>query len=188
MDERAQNLNEELVNQALSNPYQAPIHNLGNSIIYLTNPENTILKLENNLKGMVVDNNGNSRQIGRRLLNDMGVRSIISHTEGLSNAITELSNYDPKFINPLMMDWLDRLIKDLGANWYIYGMNPQTRNVDRSQVLGMARNVAHATVLRAQNEGERRFWKNSVQTIETKNIGQERKGLFQKLTGWKGQQ
>jgi len=57
--------------------YSPPKHQYGSSILFLTNPENELAKMELTFRSMKVDGDGNPLPSGDPLMNEYGINSII---------------------------------------------------------------------------------------------------------------
>lgn len=159
------------------------MHTLGGSIILLTNPENELYKLELTLRGLS-DVRGQIVKAGEQLLNEEGVRSVLGQAQSVINRITVMSDLEDLEIQNLMDFLADTLAKDIMLNRVKYEIvNPSARDRIYSEVL-----ISCFICMKRANEGgERSFWKGSQQEITT-NIGgmPKKQGLLSKFTGWGG--
>lgn len=171
--------------QVRTTPYSSPMHNFGGSILLLTNPDNELHKLELTLKNMVQDKDGIAHPAGRPLMNDEGVSSVIGQVQTFVNQVTVMSNLEPREI-PLLVDFLaDTLARDLMANRVKYDIVDSI--AARDKIFFTALGSSFICLKRANEEGERRFWKGSQQEITTRidGGGSSRGGVFGKIMGWK---
>lgn len=155
------------------------------SILLLTNPENELYKLELTLRNMVLDREGNATLAGTPLMNDEGVTSVLGQVQAIVNQVTVMSNLEPKEI-PMIVDFLaDTLARDLMVNRVLYEI---TNAAARDKVYFAALTQAFICMKRANEEGERRFWKGSQQEITTRvdGLGGKKPGTLGKLLGWAG--
>ena len=53
--------------------FMSPMQQYGSSILELTNPQNELLKMELTFRAMILDKDGNERQIGKPLMNEEGI-------------------------------------------------------------------------------------------------------------------
>lgn len=172
--------------QVKSSPYASPMNNFSGSIIFLTNPDNELFKLEMTLRNMVMGKEGEPRSVGKPLLNDEGVSSVVGQVQAIVNQVTVMSNLEPEEI-PRLVDFLaDTLARDLMINRGQYNIE---NGSSRDKIYFGALTSAFICMKRANEEGERRFWKGSQQEITTRVDGlQGRKGggLLGKMLGWAG--
>lgn len=169
--------------QVRSTPYQSPMHNYGSSIMYLTNPEHELYKLELTLRSEILDTEGKPKKMGEPLMNEKGICAVIGIVQTIVNQVTVMSVLDKREI-PVLMDFLaDTLAKDLMLNTGAYEMRKQ----DRDKVFFTVLTSAFICMKRATDEGlsDKKFWRGSVQEITSKIEGQQKKGgLLSRITGW----
>jgi hypothetical protein len=166
-------------------PYSSPMHNFAGSILLLTNPDNELYKLELSLRNMVVDREGNAKSAGRQLMNDDGIMSVLGQVQAIVNQVTVMSNLEPQEI-PRLVDFLaDTLARDLMVNRQSYAIENAAA---RDKIYFIALTSAFICMKRANEEGERRFWKGSQQEITTRvdGLAGQKKGVLGKLLGWAG--
>lgn len=164
------------------NAYASPLHNYGSSIMFLTNPEGELYKMELTLKGQRIDKDGNPVKMGGEpLLNDLGINSVLGMVQAIVNQCTVMSNLKKHDI-PMLIDFLaDTLAKDLMINRKKYAMSYPARN----KIFFTVITSAFITMNRALDEGDRRFWKGSVQEIKsTIESSSQSRGLMSKLNPW----
>lgn len=162
-------------------PYQSPMHNYGSSILLLTNPGSELHKLEMTYRGLQETEDGQLYRTGNPWMNDEGINSVIGIAKALVNQVTVMSNLDKKEI-PMIMDFLaDTLAKDLMMNRVKYDiLNPSVRD----KIYFTTLSTCFVTLKRAQEQGERIFWKNSVQEIRTTVDNPQKKGFLSKIMPW----
>lgn len=171
--------------QVRTTPYSSPMHNFAGSILLLTNPDNELYKLELSLRNMVLDREGNQKSAGKALLNEEGIMSVLGQTQAIVNQVTVMSNLEPQEI-PRLVDFLaDTLARDLMVNRHYYAIENAAA---RDKIYFMALTSAFICMKRANEEGERRFWKGSQQEITTRvdGLAGKQKGVLGKLLGWAG--
>jgi hypothetical protein len=164
-------------------PFLNMAQQYGSSMLQMTNPEGEILKMEMALKSQVVDKEGKVRQVGRPLLNEIGLSSVIGQVQTIVNQTTIMSNFDKHEI-PILVDYLgDTLAKDLMINRVAYEI--QTKAA-RSKIYYIALSSAFICLKRAFEQGERGFWGRIQQEIKQYVEGgsSNQGGFFQKLLGW----
>ena len=165
--------------QTQQSPFTSPMNQYGSSIVLLTNPENELFKMELVLRSMVEQPDGKLRKIGDPLCNELGVNSIIGQTQALVSQVAVMSNFKKDHV-PMLIDFLgDTLAKDLMVNKVEYGIdNPSARDKIYFQSLS----TAFVCLMRAFEEGDRRFWKGSQQEVRTVVEGnQQKKGFLNSL-------
>jgi hypothetical protein len=142
-------------------PFISPVSQVGSAITTLTDPTNDIYKL-----------------------NELGISSVLSQTQGILNTITSMSNLKNKNEVVMMMDFLaDTLAKDLMMNRLAYNITSPTA---RDKIYFMVLAPAYMHLNRPLEEGEKRFWKGTVQEIkQTLQSNNTQPGFFQKLLGHK---
>jgi hypothetical protein len=160
---------------------QSPINNYGSSIITLTNPEDQLYRMELTLRNMIADSNGKPQSYGTPLLNEIGIRSVVGQTQSIVSQITIMSNLDDKHIVALIDFLGDTLAKDLMLNRTRYEIaNPSVRD----RIYFTCLTNAFICMRRAFEEGDKRFWKGSVQEIKT-TVDSQKGGGFLSALGWK---
>ena len=170
--------------QIRSTPYASPMYNFGGSILLLTNPENQLHKMELKLRSIATDKSGVIIKLGEPLLNDVGINSIIALTESIINQDTVMSNLKDTEIKDIFDFLADTLAKDLMVNRITYGIKDFS---SRDKIFFIVISSSFICMKRANEEGERRFWKGSQQDITTRVEGmQGKKSLFSRVTGWGG--
>jgi hypothetical protein len=173
------------VNPALYNqPYITPMQNYAGNINTLTNPSDDLYEIELKLKGLSDNGKGEIKQIGDRLVNDIGVNEILTCARGAISQVTIMGNLEQKDID-IIRDYLaDELVKLLMINRIRYGMiyPESTRDLIYDTIIIKA----VITMKRSLQEGERRFWKGSQQEIRMTNDNKQssQQGGFSKLMGW----
>lgn len=153
--------------QIPSSPYQSPMSNYGSSILYLTNPENELYKLELTLRSQTLDKDGHTVQIGTPKMNEEGISAVMGVLQVVINQITIMSNLDAKREIPNLMDFLgDTMAKDILLNAKRYGLNQH----DKDKVYFAVLAGAYICMKRATETGlsDKKFWRGSVQEISTK--------------------
>lgn len=139
------------------------------NMVELTNPDHIILELELALKGLR-KSQGKIVKIGRPLLNQEGVNSVISQTRTLVNQVTILSYLDRSEIGTLMMSFSDALIQDLMMNRLKYEIKGF---VDRTKILTMTQNVCYTCLMRSFNGNDKNFWGKISMEINSMARGAE---------------
>lgn len=155
----------------------------GSSIIVLTNPEDELYQMELTLRSMILDDNGNPLQKGEPLLNDKGIIAVIGLCRSIVNKNSIFSNFEDTEVKSLMLNLIDTLSRDLMLNRIVYEIWPGSRDM----IINIVINNVYPCLKRGYKEGDKRFWKGTVQEqlIKTEQ-GQQKGGLASKFFGWGG--
>lgn len=157
------------------------MHQYGSSILLLTNPNTELNKMEMTFRNAKVGKNGEVVQIGEPLMNESGISSIIGVIQSIVSQVTVMSNLDMREIGIIMEFLADTLAKDLMINRKAYQIVSATA---RDKIYFTALSTAFVTMKRAFEEGDKRFWKGSVQEITTKSEAQKSGGGLMSLFPW----
>lgn len=161
-------MEEEQVNEQVpirSSPYMAPMHQYGSAIITMTNPSNELHRMELTFRSMYEDKDGNIYSTGKPLMNDYGIASVIGMIQSLVNQVTIMSNLTKQEI-PMLIDFLgDTLARDLMVKRKDYEISG---SAERDKIYFSALSTTFVTLKRGYEEGDKRFWKGSVQEIHSK--------------------
>lgn len=160
--------------------YNTPMHNFQSAITTLTSPEDELYMMELELRSMSVDKDGNVSQIGEPLLNEKGIRSIILQVRATMSRVAILSNLNDKMVSILTLYMAESLVKDLMMNNTVY----EIKNVSaRTKIFRTVNTNVYIALKRAQDEGERKFWKGSQQEITTRIDGGNKtnKGIWSSI-------
>lgn len=162
--------------QIRSSPYQSPMYNYGSGIVLLTNPKDEISTLELTYRSAIIGKKGEIIQIGEPLMNEEGIKSIVGQVQAIVNKVTIMSNLKEDLIRGELEFLADTLCKDLMLNRVKYHI---TNKSSRDKIYFSALILSFNTMRRSVDEGERRFWKGSVQEVkQTIETDQRKKGLF----------
>lgn len=162
--------------------FMSPMGLYGSAIITLTNPENELYKMELSFRSMIMDKEGNPKQVGQPLMNDKGISSVLGQVQSLVNQVTVMSNLKMAQIESLGQMFGDSLASDLMMNRINYDIKSNSRTI----IFSIALSTAYITMMRAFEEGDKRFWKGSVQEIRSSVEGQRKGGGFlEKLNPFK---
>lgn len=143
----------------------SPMNSFGGSILYLTNPEGELRKLEMTLRNEKELADGSVESLGEPLLNEEGQRSVIGMVQTLVSQVTIMSNLTQDEVENIGDMLGDTLARDLMVNCRKYEIvNPSAR--DRIYFSAMA--AARISMNRGRNESDKRFWKGSTQEITTR--------------------
>lgn len=142
--------------------YQSPQDKYGSSIIALTNPKDDLSKFELFLRSMRKNADGTFSSVGKPLLNDKGINAVMACIESLVHSMNTLSNFDKRNIEFFVVGLCDTITKDLMMNRITYDVDRKNRDI----IVDNAVRFAHGFVMRAFNEGDRKFWKGSTQELK----------------------
>lgn len=159
----------------------APMHQYGSSILFLTNPQDEIFKMEACFRNVTVEDNGNIRPNGPPLMNEEGISAVIGMVQSVVNQNTSMSDLDKNDVERHIGLLYDTLIRDLMIHRNKYGIANQN---DRYKIVQQALQTAHITLKRPFNGGERRFLKGTVQEIQTTVSQQKQGGVLSMLNPW----
>jgi hypothetical protein len=164
-------------------PYMSPMYNYGSSIILLTNPKDQLHKMELTFRSMMEIKNGEPKKVGTPLMNEEGINAVIGMVQAEVSQVTIMGNLDENKISGLIDFLADTLARDLMMNKYKYNI---TDSSARDKIYFTALTTAFICMNRALNEGDRRFWKGSVQEIHS-SIQQQGKsgGILSALNPWR---
>jgi len=157
-------------------PYNltAPSNNYGGSIIYLTNPENELRKLELTLRNAVENEKGEVVIKGEALLNEDGIRSVMGIMQSIVNQVTIMSSLQDWEVVSLTDFLADTLARDLMVNRNTYEI---TNASARDKIYFCALSTARITLNRGRNESDKKFWKGSTQEITTRIDSEQKRGF-----------
>ena len=158
-----------------TSPFMSPMQQFGSSIVLMTNPDDELYKMELTFRSMTIDKENNPKRIpgAEPLMNDYGVSNIIGTVRSIVNQNTVMGNLDKNEV-PMLIDFLgDTIAKDLMVNSRAYGI---TNDSTRDKIFMVALTTSFITMKRSFDEGERAFWKGSVQEIHQKVDGPQKKG------------
>jgi hypothetical protein len=136
------------------------------SLVEQTNPDKILEDIEMTLRGRIYsqDRKEWTQPIGSKpLINESGLNSLMADARGLINQNTILSNLNDEQIGKLIIT-VGRAIKNkIKMNWKEFGIDKSNLT---TCILAIT-NPAYAALMRAKNEGEKRFLKTSVRAVET---------------------
>lgn len=161
-------------------PYQIPQGAKDGTMLYITNPEDEIRRLELTMKGMYEDSNGKLISYGKPKMNELGIQSIIGMVRSVVSQINIMGQEDKREVNQIMLDYINTLAKVLMTKWQDFGLNRE----DREMVFLYAKYPPYFALKRALDQGERKFWGKVQQ--EVKHVVEQNgnnKGVFSKVFG-----
>jgi len=108
--------------------------------------------------------------LGEPRMNEQGINDILGMIASLTNQVAILSNFETREIESLMELLSDTLCMTLMVNKRKYGI---TNTADLNMINQSTMSVAFITIKRGYLEGEKKFWKGSVQEIKStvENVG-----------------
>lgn len=159
-----------------------PRNMYGSAITTMTNPESELHKMELTFRNARIDSNDNIIEGDQPLMNEYGINSIIGIVQSVVNQVTIMSNVTKAEIEPIMEFLSDTLARDLMINRVEYKINTLAA---RDKIFFTALTTSFLTLKRAFEEGDKRFWKGSVQEYRTSvDNGGNNKGILSKLNPW----
>lgn len=161
----------------------SPFQQYGSSIILLTSTDTELHKLELTLRSLQEDKEGNLIALGKPLVNQVGVSSIIGICQSIISRHTILSNISDQQVRILMDFTADTLARDLMINRIKYEIiDPSARD----KIYFESLSATYVTLLRGFQEGDKKFWKGSTQEIRTTNTNTAGagKGILSFLGQW----
>lgn len=132
------------------------------SIITLTDPKEALYNFELFLRCLREDREGKLKPIGEPLLNELGINTVMASVESVVHSMNTMSNFSEEDIIYLHDTLKNNLITSLMINHETFGVNKKNRDL----ILGNALRFAYGFMKRAYMEGERKFWKGSVQEVK----------------------
>ena len=105
------------------------------------------------------------------LMNEKGINSIMAMIESIVHQTNSLSNFDEKDLE----FYFDTLKSDLITTLMINRLDYDIDRKNRSLIVGNAMRFGWGFIKKSFEEGERKFWKGSVQEVkhtqETNKVG-----------------
>jgi len=161
---------------------QSPVHAYGSAIITLTDTKEVLQMAELTFKSQRPDENGNVISMGKPLMNDEGITSVLGLIHSLLNQVTVMSNINKQQVEAILMNFSDTLITDLMINRIQYAIESKSA---RNKILTISSNIVQMAVLRGYEEGDKRFLKGNVQEIHsTVTQSQKSRGVLSRLNPW----
>lgn len=177
---------EQQMQQQGSLPMVSPMNFNSGNMVYMTNLDRELQRLEQSLRGVIVDTTGNVIGQGVRLTNERGIKAIIGQVSSIVNTNTVMSNLDEQNISALGIGLLNDLCLMLMMNKRAFEIQSDDA---RSAILSRCLNLALITLKRGFQGDDKRFWKGTIQEINygvSGSQGQQKQGLLQKFspTNW----
>jgi len=159
--------------------YPQNIADSRSNIVFMTNPDKVIDQLENSyrcIEEKIENGKLYIHQYGDPLMNDEGIKSVLGQVRSIVNQNTIMTNIDKNGVILLMDSLADTLAKDLMVNRKRYNIiNASARDKIYSEAL----HISYITLRRPYEQGDRKFWKNTMQEVHTVvQKPNEKKGLF----------
>lgn len=151
--------------------YYAPLPQSSNesSLVNATNPEAVLFSIEMALRGkkQVENEKGQKEwvlpQDCKPLMNDKGINSLMVEARSCINQNTILSNWNEEQIAKFVIRLGHTIITKLQMNWKEWEVSKS----ELTTALFVILDPANASYYRAKSEGEKKFLKTNVRTIET---------------------
>ena len=157
-------------------PYTNPgMNNHKSSIETLTDPKKEIEKLRLTLQNKILDNDGKEVIIGKPLLNETGINSVVGQVRALVNQVTVLSNLEDKHENALVEYFYDTLIINLMLHRKKYDIN---NDADRTVILFQCLGTVIVCLRRGYKGDDKKFWKGQVQEYEYRTVSPQKKSIL----------
>ena len=136
------------------------------SLVEQTNPKEVLKEIELTLKGWRYDSVKQDWVMpvdAEPIVNELGLNSLMADARSVINQNTILSNFKIEQIS-LIIIRLGRTIKNkIKMNWKEFGIDKS--NLDTA--VFAVTDPAYASLMRAKDEGEKRFLKTSVRAVES---------------------
>lgn len=161
-------LNRQAGYNLINTPYITQQENNTSALAELTNPQQELEELENNLKGQTIDIEGNTKQISAPLCNNEGTAAIMRLTKAIVSRKSFLSNYDEEDIPKLIIYLGKTLIRDLMLNKKKYDIKDNTA---RHQIVMISCVTAFSALKRGLENGERRWLKGGIMEAKVTTEG-----------------
>ena len=150
--------------------YQQPTQNMNeSSLVNATNPEAVLFSIEMALRGkkQVVNERGVYEWViptdCKPLMNEKGINSLMVEARSCINQNTILSNWTEEQISKFIIRLGQTIITKLQMNWKEWGID----KAELTTALFAVTDPANAAYYRAKSEGEKKFLKTNVRTIES---------------------
>jgi len=150
-----------------------PLWAYGSSIHKLTDTRDLLSQLTMKLRS-AVEYDGKIIQIDQSLINEKGINQVMYSVESLANQKAIFSNLDDNEVRNVMNLFSDTLIRLL----MIKRKEFEVRNFADAETITMSSIMTCYTIVkRAYGEGDKKFWKGSVQEIKTSTSVEQGKGF-----------
>jgi len=132
------------------------------NMVYMTNPDKELEKLEQNFRGYHWTQNGYVKRFDARM-NEQGIDKVVGLVRSLVNRITFMSNLDDRKLMGLLEGMADTLVTVLMMNKEAFGIRSDD---ERSAIFDQCMNLAMVSTLRAYKGDDKRFWKGGVMELQ----------------------
>ena len=141
------------------------------AIVSLTNPQKDLDNMEMTFRSSKIDKRGEMVRFGQPLLNEEGINAVRGQIQSIVSRLTILSNINKNEVENLMEYLADVLAQDLMIHRVKYGIKDGR---SRTQVYVIALTTAFICLKRGFEEGDKKFWKGSVQEFKStsESVGQ----------------
>lgn len=172
----------------MNQPFQGPPHSQNSNILFLTNPDAELYKLELTFRSKYEDMEGNIQSTGNPLMNEHGIIQVIGMVRAIVNQVTVMSCLNKKDLEALRNFMADKLAIVLMVNHKTFGItNPTARDTIYFESI----TTAHICMKRAFEDSlnDKKFWRGSMNegVMRVENINQQKKGglggMFSKMWG-----
>jgi len=171
--------------QAYASPYQVPQNMKDSTMIFMTNPEEELKKIELTLRGLYENDEGEIKRYGKELVNEHGIQAILGLIRSVVSQINIMGQEEGRDVNLIMLDYVDTLIKFLMTQRKEIGLSRANRDL----VFILAKYPAYFSLRRSLNGGERQFWGKIQQEVKhvVEQSGNNGGGIFSRFANFGSQ-
>lgn len=160
--------------------YYAPSQqsNSESSLVNATNPQAVLFEIEMALRGKkkIKNDKGEDEWVipidCKPLMNEKGINSLMVEARSCINQNTILSNYNDDQISKAIIRLGNTIISKIQMNWKEWEMNKS----ELTTALFAVTDPAYSAYYRAKGEGEKKFLKTNVRSVETYSSNIQNKG------------
>lgn len=141
--------------------YSSPAATFSQSILQLTDPKNLLTDIEYNLRQAKYNPLTDQHEFNEEnmLLNEIGIRNILSIVQSTITQNTVMSNLDNREVQSLMKNLIYTLTQQMMLFRRTWGIK---NSEDRTRILQCILSPAFLCLKRPFQEGERFFWKGAI--------------------------
>jgi hypothetical protein len=156
------------VRQSQQTPFQNAMTMYPTAIITMTNPEGELKRVEDSFRGVYATESGSLVRVEEPLMNEAGIKAVMGMLRSIVNRNTIMSHLTEDDVPRIHKFYAMRLNKILfleGKRYGILDLAPKIR------ISTMCLGLITSTLKRAENGGERNFWRHSIYEINMKSQG-----------------
>lgn len=179
-------LTDPIVRSSTDGAFSAPMQKMDSTIVLLTNPQNTLYRLELHLRNYRELPDGGIVQIPGTTprLNEKGINDVMFILNSYVNPEVFMGHTEKDEIQRWIWFDFQTMRHMLWIQWREYEMNEKTREMDRQLILTVFINLIKASMNRTKEGGERSFWGKITHDYNIKSgDGQKGDSLFDKAKG-----